>query len=44
MEIGIRDLRDGLGKHLAEVRQGRTSGVTDQEGATCSTRWGRTPR
>ena len=29
MEIGIRELRDGLSKHLAEVRQGRTVTVTD---------------
>ncbi len=29
MEIGIRDLRDGLSKHIAEVRRGRTVTVTD---------------
>jgi prevent-host-death family protein len=29
MEIGIRELRDGLSKHLAEVRQGRTVTITD---------------
>jgi prevent-host-death family protein len=29
MEIGIRELRDSLSKHLADVRQGRTVTVTD---------------
>jgi prevent-host-death family protein len=29
MEIGIRELRDGLSKHLAEVRQGHTVTITD---------------
>ena len=29
MEIGIRELRDGLSKHLALVRDGRTLTVTD---------------
>lgn len=29
MEIGIRELRDGLSRHLAEVRQGRTVTITD---------------
>jgi prevent-host-death family protein len=29
MEIGIRELRDGLSKHLAAVRSGRTLTVTD---------------
>jgi prevent-host-death family protein len=29
MEIGIRELRDSLSKHLAEVRSGRTVTVTD---------------
>jgi antitoxin (DNA-binding transcriptional repressor) of toxin-antitoxin stability system len=29
VEIGIRELRDGLSRHLAEVRQGRTVVVTD---------------
>jgi prevent-host-death family protein len=29
MEIGIRELRDGLSKHLAAVRSGRTVTVTD---------------
>jgi prevent-host-death family protein len=29
VEIGIRELRDGLSKHLAEVRQGATVTVTD---------------
>ncbi|MEO6086780.1 MAG: type II toxin-antitoxin system prevent-host-death family antitoxin [Umezawaea sp.] len=29
MEIGIRELRDGLSRHLAEVRKGRTVVVTD---------------
>lgn len=29
MEIGIRQLRDGLSKHLAAVRSGRTVTVTD---------------
>ncbi|ORV18521.1 type II toxin-antitoxin system Phd/YefM family antitoxin [Mycobacterium celatum] len=29
MEIGIRELRDQLSRHLAEVREGRTVTVTD---------------
>lgn len=29
MEIGIRELRDGLSRHLAQVRQGRTVTITD---------------
>lgn len=29
MEIGIRELRDGLSRHLADVRDGRTLTVTD---------------
>lgn len=29
MEIGIRALRDGLSRHLAEVRKGHTIVVTD---------------
>ena len=29
MELGIRELRDGLSKHLAEVRKGHTVTVTD---------------
>ncbi len=29
MEIGIRELRDGLSAHLAEVRRGHTVTVTD---------------
>lgn len=29
MEIGIRELRDGLSRHLAQVRDGRTVTVTD---------------
>lgn len=29
MEIGIRELRDGLSRHLAEVRRGATVTVTD---------------
>lgn len=29
MEVGIRALRDGLSRHLAEVRRGRTVTVTD---------------
>lgn len=29
MEIGVRELRDALSKHLAEVRDGRTLTVTD---------------
>ena len=29
MEIGIRELRDGLSKHLAQVRGGATVTVTD---------------
>jgi prevent-host-death family protein len=29
MELGIRELRDGLSRHLAEVRKGHTVTVTD---------------
>lgn len=29
MEIGIRELRDGLSRHLAAVRDGRTVTITD---------------
>ena len=29
MDIGIRELRDGLSRHLAEVRKGHTLTVTD---------------
>lgn len=29
MNVGIRELRDGLSRHLAEVRAGRTVTVTD---------------
>jgi prevent-host-death family protein len=29
MEIGIRELRDHLSKHLASVRSGRTVTITD---------------
>jgi prevent-host-death family protein len=29
MDIGIRELRDGLSRHLATVREGRTITVTD---------------
>jgi prevent-host-death family protein len=29
VELGIRELRDGLSKHLAEVRKGHTVTVTD---------------
>ena len=29
MEIGVRDLRDGLSRHLASVREGHTITVTD---------------
>lgn len=29
MDVGVRELRDGLSKHLAEVRAGRTLTVTD---------------
>lgn len=29
MEVGIRELRDGLSRHLAEVRAGHTIHVTD---------------
>lgn len=29
MDIGVRDLRDGLSKHLASVREGHTITVTD---------------
>lgn len=29
MDIGVRELRDGLSKRLAEVRRGRTITVTD---------------
>jgi len=28
--VGIRELRDGLSRHLAEVRAGRTVTVTDR--------------
>lgn len=28
-EVGIRELRDGLSRHLASVRNGRTITVTD---------------
>ena len=30
MDIGIRELRDGLSRHLAEVRDGRTITITDR--------------
>lgn len=29
MNVGVRELRDGLSRHLAEVRSGRTITVTD---------------
>lgn len=29
MEVGVRELRDQLSRHLAEVREGRTLTVTD---------------
>jgi prevent-host-death family protein len=29
VDIGIRELRDGLSRHLAQVREGRTITVTD---------------
>ncbi|MEV0793163.1 type II toxin-antitoxin system prevent-host-death family antitoxin [Kribbella sp. NPDC050459] len=29
MDVGIRELRDNLSRHLAEVRSGRTVTVTD---------------
>ncbi|MFF1818979.1 type II toxin-antitoxin system Phd/YefM family antitoxin [Kribbella sp. NPDC058245] len=29
MDIGIRELRDGLSRHLAQVREGHTITVTD---------------
>lgn len=29
MDVGVRELRDGLSRHLAEVRLGRTLTVTD---------------
>jgi len=29
MDVGIRELRDALSRHLAEVRAGRTVTVTD---------------
>lgn len=29
MDVGIRELRDGLSRHLAEVRSGRVLTVTD---------------
>ena len=29
VDVGVRALRDGLSKHLAEVRRGRTVTVTD---------------
>jgi prevent-host-death family protein len=29
VEVGVRALRDGLSKHLAEVRRGRTVTVTE---------------
>ncbi|OIN81362.1 type II toxin-antitoxin system Phd/YefM family antitoxin [Mycobacterium malmoense] len=29
MEVGVRELRDQLSRHLAEVREGRTVIVTD---------------
>lgn len=29
MDVGIRELRDGLSRHLADVRAGRTVTVTD---------------
>ncbi len=29
MDVGVRELRDGLSRHLAEVRAGRVVTVTD---------------
>jgi prevent-host-death family protein len=29
MDVGVRELRDNLSRHLAEVRSGRTVTVTD---------------
>lgn len=29
MDVGIRELRNGLSRHLAEVRDGRTITITD---------------
>ncbi len=29
MEVGVRELRDGLSRHLADVRSGHTVTVTD---------------
>lgn len=29
MEVGVRELRDGLSKHLAEVKAGATVTITD---------------
>ena len=29
MEVGVRELRDKLSRHLAEVQQGRTVTITD---------------
>ncbi|MFL1378716.1 MULTISPECIES: type II toxin-antitoxin system Phd/YefM family antitoxin [unclassified Nocardiopsis] len=29
MQVGIKELRDGLSRHLSEVREGRTITVTD---------------
>ncbi|HEY5854859.1 MAG TPA: type II toxin-antitoxin system prevent-host-death family antitoxin [Aldersonia sp.] len=29
MNVGVRELRDGLSRHLAAVRSGRTIAVTD---------------
>lgn len=29
MDIGVRELRDGLSRHLASVREGHTVTVTD---------------
>lgn len=29
MDVGVRDLRDGLSRHLAAVREGRVITVTD---------------
>lgn len=29
MDVGVRDLRDGLSRHLASVREGHTITVTD---------------
>lgn len=29
MDVGVRELRDGLSRHLAAVRDGRTLTVTD---------------